>query len=312
MTVQLLILIHAEEEFPWDEPFSRENRSVSHVSKLYRYQEMFAEFNASAGYAISYPLLEDKTAIEVLRNIRKQYQNVWQGIHCHPWVTPPYIEAVNNFNSYPGNLPGKVEQAKIRSLCKKMIQTLGHKPDFYLAGRYGTGDQTHEYLAELGIRYDFSPLPYYDYSGQDGPDFSCTSNRSWQCAGINIIPHSAGFTGWLSRGGEKPAILKRKFLVQSRISSVFSLLGGFSQVILSPEGFSLRDMKALTRKLVKAGQETLVLSFHSPSIVAGNTPFSPTESDASVIYEKVKDYLSFYVDEIGGQFLKLDHQDKNQ
>ena len=45
------------------------------------------------------------------------------GAHLHPWVNPPFVESVSNYNSYPGNLPGALERAKLHKLTSRIEQS---------------------------------------------------------------------------------------------------------------------------------------------------------------------------------------------
>jgi hypothetical protein len=302
---KLLILIHTEEEFDWGKPFSRESRGVFHIPRLLEYQEMFSQFHASVAYAVSYPVAENESSASFIKEVSESFENVTIGMHCHPWVNPPYDEVVNSFNSYPGNLPFNQEKEKLVKLYEKIEENIGSSPEFYLAGRYGIGNNTYNILNDLGVKTDFSPMPFYDYSAQDGPNFSQSSTRVTVDQNILVIPHSSGFIGWLSKGGEKPALLNYRQLVKLRITSAFSILGGFSQVILTPEGFSLKQMKALTIKLIKSNHDTIVLSFHSTSIVPGLNPFVSNLIERTHFFEQLQQYLEFYVEELNGEFLSL-------
>jgi hypothetical protein len=304
---KLLILIHTEEEFNWDEPFSRTNRGVSHIQNLLKYQAMFDQFGAAVAYALSYPVVENEQSALVIKELIDSSKRVSIGMHCHPWVNPPYDELVNNYNSYPGNLPKNQERDKLTELHQKIENTLGQKPLFYLAGRYGIGENTYGILNDLNIKVDFSPMPFYDYSGQDGPDFSHCTTRVSKQNGVTIIPHSSGFTGWLSNGGERPKLLNSPLLVKSRVSSVLSVLGGFSQVILSPEGFNLKQMKELTLKLIKSEHDIIVLSFHSTSISAGLNPFVASSSAERHFFNQLQQYLVFYEQKIKGDFFDVNN-----
>ena len=302
---QLLILVHAEEEFNWGEPFSRTHRDVSHIKHLLRYQAMFSQFGASVAYALSYPVVENDQSALIVKKLIGESNNVSIGMHCHPWVNPPYDEQVNNYNSYPGNLTKNQERDKLFHLHRKIENTLGQKPLFYLAGRYGIGQNTYDILSELNITIDFSPLPHYDYSDQDGPDFTYHPTRITKENGVTVIPHSSGFTGWMSDGGERPRLLNSKLLVKSRMSSIFSVLGGFSRVILSPEGFNLKQMKELTLKLISSKHDIIVLSFHSTSISAGLNPYVTSSRAESDFFNQLQQYLVFYEQKIGGSFLDV-------
>ncbi len=304
MTIKLLILVHTEESFDWEGEFSRKNTDVSHIPFLDKYQQLFSYYGATVAYALTYPVLESQIAIDFFKKLASN-KKVFLGMHCHPWVNPPYEEEVNAYNSYPSNLSVGLERAKICDLSQKISDELGCTPSFYLAGRYGVRNETYKVLNELGIKYDFSPVPFYDYSEQFGPDFSNISTRTTLNNDVRVIPHSSGFTGWLSKGGARPWVLKQQQLVKYRISSIFSKLGGFSQVLLSPEGFTLNEMKELTKKLVFSNHETLVLSFHSPSIKFGNTPFVKTVEEEGIFFSALEAYLKFFKEEIQGEFMLL-------
>jgi hypothetical protein len=304
---KLLILIHTEEEFNWGEPFSRTNRGVSHIQNLLKYQAMFDQFGVAVAYALSYPVVENEQSALVIKELIDSSKRVSIGMHCHPWVNPPYDELVNNYNSYPGNLPKNQERDKLFQLHKKIEKTLGQKPIFYLAGRYGIGKNTYDILNDLNVRIDFSPMPNYDYSDQDGPDFSYSPTHVTKQKDVTIIPHSSGFTGWLSNGGARPKLLNNKLLVKSRVSTIFSVLGGFSQVILSPEGFNLKQMKELTLKLIKSEHDIIVLSFHSTSISAGLNPFVASSSAERHFFNQLQQYLVFYEQKIKGDFFDVNN-----
>lgn len=299
---KLLILVHTEEEFDWTKPFSRESRGVSHIPRLLKYQEMFSQYNATVAYAVSYPVAENENSALFLKDILGSFNNVSIGMHCHPWVNPPYDEKINSFNSYPGNLPLNQERDKLLKLYEKIKSNVGSTPKFYLAGRYGVGANTYGILNEIGINADFSPMPFYDYSAQDGPDFTHSPTRVTVDQNVVVIPHSSGFIGWLSQGVEKPSMLNSHLLVKSRLTSLFSLFGGFNQVILTPEGFNLAEMKELTKKLMASEHSTIVLSFHSTSIMAGNNPFVTNEVEEKQFFTQLQQYLEFYVEALDGDF----------
>jgi hypothetical protein len=45
-----------------------------------------------------------------------------------------------------------------------------------------------------------------------------------------------------------------------------------------------------------------VLSLHSPSVVPGHTPYVRTEADRVALLQRLRDYLKFFSDELGGRF----------
>src|SRR5690606_11756480 len=92
--------------------------------------------------------------------------------HLHPWVNPPHEEVVCLINTYPCNLPADLERAKLQTLTRKIVDTLGVRPRIYRAGRYGVDPGREAMLAELGYLVDVSVVPYRSYAGfGGGPDF---------------------------------------------------------------------------------------------------------------------------------------------
>ena len=54
---------------------------------------------------------------------------------------------------------------------------------------------------------------------------------------------------------------------------------------LSPEGHGLDDLLSLTRHALTRGEPFLVLSFHSPSLLPGCTPYVRSEGDRARFLE---------------------------
>ena len=78
------------------------------------------------------------------------------------------------------------------------------------------------------------------------------------------------------------------------------------RITLSPEGSDLGAMCRLARALLAQGTRILTLSYHSPSMEPGNTPYVRTERDLSVFIDRVSGFLAFWRDEVGGEFLSIE------
>src|SRR5512139_844977 len=175
----LTAVIHTEEEFDWDKPHDRAATGVAHMRHIHRAQDVFDAFGIVPNYVIDYPIATQPEAVAPL----KAYSDTGRaliGAHLHPWVSPPFGEEVNAYNSYPGNLPRPVEATKLRLLTEKISESFGTQPRTYLAGRYGFGPNTAEILEELGYEVDISPAVPIDFSADGGPDYSSfTSHPYW-------------------------------------------------------------------------------------------------------------------------------------
>ena len=71
--------------------------------------------------------------------------------------------------------------------------------------------------------------------------------------------------------------------------------------MLSPEGNTLDEMKALTRALHADGLRTFALTFHSPSLKPGCTRYVRTDGGARcVLWRPSIAYCDFFFNELGG------------
>ena len=71
--------------------------------------------------------------------------------------------------------------------------------------------------------------------------------------------------------------------------------------MLSPEGYSSEEHIRLTRALFDRGIRTFTWSFHSPSVVPGNTTYVETEAQLQVFLDRFRRFFDFFFNELGGQ-----------
>src|SRR4029434_4444899 len=84
------------------------------------------------------------------------------------------------------------------------------------------------------------------------------------------IPTTGAFVGWAA----SPANWRRAQALRAlRLPGILSRLRAVERLHLSPEGYSLADNLRLTRALLARGVRTFTLALHSPSLVAGHTPY---------------------------------------
>ncbi|MGQ0559619.1 MAG: polysaccharide deacetylase family protein, partial [Sphingosinicella sp.] len=158
---QLLVVVDTEEEFDWNEPFSRAATATSAIAAQARAHEIFDRFGIVPTYVVDYPVAANAKPAAILRKLKDEGR-AEIGAHLHPWVTPPFVEEVNARNSYGCNLPPEVERAKIETLTAAIGEAFGERPTIFKAGRHGLGPSTVRALVELGYRIDCSALPHSD------------------------------------------------------------------------------------------------------------------------------------------------------
>ncbi len=299
---RLLTVVHTEEEFDWSRPCSRAATGVTHLQRLAEVSDLLAGRGVVPTYVVDHPVAADAEGAAALRaEVARGRAEI--GAHLHPWHSPPFEEAVTPRNTYPCNLPADLERAKLESLTRAIEEAFGARPRVYLAGRYGYGPNTRAALAALGYDIDLSIMPAYDYGADGGPDYLGDVCRPfWEpgAPGLLRIPHTAAFVGPLA--GLGPALMNGALaaLRPLRVPGALARLGLLERLRLSPEGFSQADMLRLTRWLYRRGVRVFLLSFHSPSIAPGNTPYVVTERDREAFLRALDGYLEVFLGDVGG------------
>ena len=69
---------------------------------------------------------------------------------------------------------------------------------------------------------------------------------------------------------------------------------------LSPEGYTFDELRRLTLSQLRQGLRVFVLSFHSPSLLPGCTPYVKSQADLTRFLARLRRYLEFFLDELQG------------
>jgi peptidoglycan/xylan/chitin deacetylase (PgdA/CDA1 family) len=261
----------AEEEFDWNGPFARDHVSTTAIAALPAANRRFLERGLIPTYLVDYPVVDDpRSAATIAEMVAADACDV--GTQLHPWVNPPFEEEVNPRNSYVGNLPRALQRAKLHALTDRIEQAVGRRPIIYRAGRYGIGPHTADLLAEAGYRMDVSIRALFDYSAQGGPDFSGHPVWAWWIGpGLLEVPLTSAFVGGARRW---PGLHRRPAWRGPLAAS-----GLLNRVSLTPEGTPLAEALAAIRQLLRDGTRLFSLSFHTPSVEIGHTPYVRDAAD---------------------------------
>ncbi|WP_066525797.1 polysaccharide deacetylase family protein [Erythrobacter sp. CCH5-A1] len=280
---RVLLTVDTEEEFDWRAPFRREGYGTSHVAAIPRFQAFCERLGAHPVYLVDWPIVQDRRAVEVIGDaVRRGTADV--GVQLHPWVNPPFEEEVSTANSFAGNLPQSLEAAKFTLLHDAIETAFGAAPQIYRAGRYGLGPNTAALLKQAGIRIDTSVRPLFDYSDQGGPDYSNHPLAPYWVdpeSRLLELPVTSAYRGPLRALG--PLIHRVQRHVPTFFSG-FSRLGLLERIALTPEGVSAREALRGVDLSVDAGLPVLVLSFHSPTLAPGHTPYATNEAQVEALY----------------------------
>lgn len=280
---RVLLTVDTEEEFDWRAPFRREGYGLSHVAAIPRFQAFCERLGAHPVYLVDWPIVQDARAVEVIGDaVRRGAADV--GVQLHPWVNPPFEEEVSTANSFAGNLPQSLEAAKFTVLRDAVEAAFGAAPQIYRAGRYGLGPNTGALLRQAGIRIDTSVRPLFDYSDQGGPDYSNHPlTPYWVDPDHRLLelPVTSAYWGPLRARG--PLIHRVQRHVPTFFSG-FSRLRLLERIALTPEGVSADEALRGIDISVDAGLPVLVLSFHSPTLAPGHTPYATSEAQVEALY----------------------------
>ena len=301
---KLLVFVDTEEEFDWSKPHSRAETSVAHIKHQIRTQSIFERFGIKPTYVVDYPVASQESGYRILREWADD-SKCQIGAHLHPWVNPPFEEDLSLRNSFPGNLPARLEREKL-ALLSRMIETnFLRRPTIYRAGRYGIGGNTGAVLEELGYEIDSSIVPYTDFSTDHGPDFSNVDDEPFwfgPCDRIIELPLTVGWHGALRRYGARyQRGLMSKRGVKLHIPGLLARLRLLERIRLTPEGTSLAELKRLTDATLRAGKRVFVFSFHSPSVEPGHTPYVRDVSDLRRFLALIEAFCEYFLGACGGE-----------
>jgi glycosyltransferase involved in cell wall biosynthesis len=299
---RLVVIVDAEEEFDWAKPFSADNRSVNTVAAQLRAHKIFDRFGIVPTYAVDYPVAQQEAGYRPLLELM-QSGKCEIGAQLHPWVTPPVEEEISERNSFASNLPADLERRKLEQLTLMIEQNFGRRPKLYRAGRYGAGRHTARILEQWGYEIDCSVLP----GGPTvplGPDYTGgTSHPYWlgESRSILEIPVTVGTLGLARRLGDglyskTISPLGRRL----RIPAVMARLRFMERIRLTPEGSTLSESKRLTRRMLRDGHRVFVVSYHSPSLVPGNTQYVRNDGELRTFLGWLEGYMEFFFGELHG------------
>ena len=281
---RVLLTVDTEEDFDWNAPFSSTGFGLDHIMRLRKFQEFCEGLGVSPVYLIDWPIATSELAVEMLAEaVNSGKAEV--GIQLHPWVNPPKTEEVNDYNSYAGNLPPQLERKKFFRLRDEIAARFDTQPLIYRAGRYGLGPNSAANLKDAGVAIDTSVRANFDYSEGHGPDYSHHPlwpywvDRERQ---LLELPVTSVFWGMLRKQGRALFPMTQRI---PKLAGVFSRLGMLERIALTPEGVTAEEAIRGIDIAVDDGLPILVLSFHSPSLDIGYTPYVRTEEDLDLLYD---------------------------
>jgi len=311
--VKLIITIDTEED-NWTD-YSRTEYTTENIKRITHLQQLFDDFNVKPTYLIDYPVATDDNAIIILKKIFENGK-CEIGTHCHPWNTPPFEEEINEKNSMMCNLPAEMQYRKISFLHQTIKKHFNVEPISFRCGRWGYNQDVGRNLCKLGYKIDTSITPYTDWTDYYGPDFSNFSPGPFRFSIKDIfmkssnghmieVPATIGFLQYNFKLCNRVLqILRHKPVNRLRLVGIFYRLNLLNKVWLSPEVEDSKRMIKLTRSMIRNKFKVINMSFHSPSLMHGLTPFVNTKDEEKRFFARIKEFL-IYAKDTGIESIKL-------
>lgn len=289
---RVLLTVDTEEEFDWDGPFTRDQHGLRHVEAIPRFQAFCEKIGAHPVYLVDWPIATDARAVEIVGDaVRRGVADV--GVQLHPWVNPPFDEEVCARNSYAGSLPPELEAAKFKALRDRIEEAFGTAPLIYRAGRYGLGEHSAQILKDNGIRIDTSVRSLFDYAAQYGPDYSNHPLAPYwvdDARELLELPVTSVYWGPLRMLGKHIHRLQRHI---PTFFAGFSRLKLLERIALTPEGVTSAEAIRGIDVALDEGLPLLVLSFHSPTLAPGFTPYAADTRDVERLYDWLSEVYAY-------------------
>jgi GT2 family glycosyltransferase len=300
----LVTTVDAEEDFDWSGPFVRTASRVTSMRSQHKAHRVFERYGVIPTYLVDFPVASQDGGREPLRELLESGQ-CEIGAQLHPWVTPPFVEVISKRNSYPGNLPLVVEYDKLLVLTNVLEEAFGIRPRIYRAGRCGFGPNTGEILRHLGYLADSSIMPHWNYAPQSGPDFRAFGAEPYwidRDRTVLQMPISVALVGRAARLGPSVSFgLFNRISERAGLTAAVARLGLIERIRLTPEGIAIDEAKRLVRQMIADRHRVFVLTYHSPSLEPGSTPYVRTAADLTHFLAWLEEFYDFFTKEIGGR-----------
>lgn len=298
--VVVIVSLDTEED-NWNR--SRTDVSVKNINELPRQAHWFERLGVRPTYFTTYTVLNNPCAAAVMRDVGSCGAEL--AAHLHPWNTPPLRETFVPRNSMTKNLPADLQLEKVQTLTAAFVDAFGVRPQAFRAGRFGLGPDTVTALVACGYRIDSSISPFIDLaSTDDGPSFvGAPIEPYWLAPGHDLtrpapdgkileIPLSYGFSrGPFSFWDPARRLLETPPLRWLGLPAIASKTGVVRRICLGPEFERVSDMLTLSARMLEHGVRHLHVSWHTPTLKPGLSPFSRTAADVERLYASIERYL---------------------
>jgi hypothetical protein len=281
--VRVVVTVDTEADGQWEHgrPLATAN-----VAAWPPFQELCQRHAVRPTYLITSEIADDPEAVAFLRPLAEA-GHVEVGSHLHPWSTPPFAEEPglrenDREHAYPCHLEADLLLAKLETLTAQVAQATGARPTSYRAGRFGLDAAGARLLAGLGYEVDSSVTPFVTWAANagrpgrgGGPDFRRHDASPFRVAGTG----SPGLV-------EVPVTIMPTYAVTRRVR------------------WLREHWQALVVRAERVRLPCAVFMFHSSELLAGASPYRPTQDDVDALLRLLDGLLAWCRDR-GHEFATL-------
>lgn len=94
-------------------------------------------------------------------------------------------------------------------------------------------------------------------------------------------------------------------LERARLVGLLARSRILERISLTPEGLTFRELKRLVDTMLVDGHKVFTMTYHSSSLGLGHTPYVQDELDRQKLLARIRDFLTYFQQEVGGRFVTL-------
>ena len=280
--------IDVEPDNVWSDTYSK---SLENVKFLSQFQRLCREYGIRPTYLVSWSVAADCAAARVVESLLAG-GDCEVGIHPHLWETPPIVAQDREGRACVGpDYAPDVLGAKLGSLVTLVKQRFG-PPTSHRAGRWGMDTRQVAMLGSLGLRVDTSVTPGIDWTSTGAPDYTTAPCGPYRMGRDEVCRPG------VSQILQVPCTVKpgRRFFGLEKTRSGAALLRraglGRKWLRVSPSLTTGDLLEACA--WASARLPHLNLMSHSSELMAGGSPYWPTEADVARQFEAYRSIFTWW------------------
>jgi hypothetical protein len=299
-----------------DDAWKVKNRiGLRNLSAIPRFQALCEEYEIVPTYLLAYECAVRDEALSVFKPIVES-KRCEIGFHLHCWTTPPFEREFPDgidaawMHAYQYELPATLFLEKCESLYEAIVNAYGVRPRAHRAGRWGIDQRSVDWLIEKNFLIDTSVVPTWDLSDKlgkrmGGPSFIAANQPPYYWlhsnAGTNLSQSLLEVPVTIYTPTVFPLVAMARYMRRGRAGRQLAeriyhrLIGGNGTLRPHPQ-HSLHMLLKIIRSQLSMRPTIINMMIHSSELMVGESPFSRTQQDTDMLWEKLRWSFAFIQD----------------